>query len=247
MTAKYDQIGTGYNTQRKTDPRIAQQLHSHFNGAQRVLNIGAGTGSYEPKDIDLVALEPSAIMISQRTETAHPAIQGVAEKLPFEDKSFTHTMTVLSMHHWTNRRESFNEISRVTKKKFIAMTWNPEADPFWLTRDYFPEIYDMDLEIFPPLSEFQEYFDNVKVIPLMIPEDCQDGFMAAYWKRPEAYLDPNVRRSISTFSKLRDVEKGLEKLHSDLKSRMWMDRNKSVLSSSTIDVGYAIVSAEIRD
>jgi ubiquinone/menaquinone biosynthesis C-methylase UbiE len=186
MKVLYDTIGINYTTKRRTDPRIAHQLHAKLHGAARILNIAAGTGSYEPRDIPLVAVEPSLEMINQRTAEAHPAIKAFAENLPFPDNSFSHAMAVLSMHHWTDPTRAYSEINRVASDKFVALTWDPAAEPFWLVRDYFPEFHAVDVHNFPTLAELENFFDNVRMIPVMVPEDCADGFQAAYWKRPGA-------------------------------------------------------------
>ena len=246
MKAKYDQIGINYAQKRKSDPRIATQVLNQLEGAQRIVNIGAGAGSYEPTDMDLVALEPSTEMINQRSADAHPVVQGVAESLPFPDQSFTHALTILSMHHWKNRDLAFNEINRVATERFVAVSWNPDAEPFWLTRDYFPEIIDLDRTIFPNAEEFASYFDDVEISPLLIPEDCTDGFLAAYWKRPSAYLDESVRNSISSFSNLHDISDRLARLESDIESGKWHRMNQSILSESVLDAGYIIISGKTR-
>lgn len=162
----YDQIGKDYAIKRQTEPRIADVIHKHLKDSTRILNIGAGTGSYEPKGVDLVALEPSTEMIGQRKANANPAVLGFAEQLPFEDNSFSHAMTVLSMHHWTNKQKTFTEINRVVTECFVAVTWDPEAEPFWLTKDYFPEIHDEDIDIFPRMDAFYAHFDEVDISPL---------------------------------------------------------------------------------
>ncbi len=247
MKAIYDEIGIDYSVMRRTDPKIAEQLHTELEGATRIVNIGAGTGSYEPADIDLVAVEPSAEMISQRKKDSHPVKQAFAEKLPFEDKTFSHAMTILSMHHWKDRKSAFKEINRVTTEKFVAITWDLKAEPFWLTRDYFPEIYDEDISIFPSLDELNEHFDNVQMKPLLIPEDCIDGFLAAFWKRPKAYLSSQVRQSISSFSKIEKLDEGLQKLKNDLKSGLWEKNNREILESSNLDVGYKLITANLTN
>ena len=244
--AIYDNIGINYTGTRRTDPKIAEQIYAKLHGAQSIVNIGAGTGSYEPEHIDLVAVEPSAEMIAQRKKDAAPVVKAFADHLPFEDHSFTHAMTVLSMHHWKNRAEAFKEINRVTKQRFLAITWNPKHDCFWLTRDYFPEIYEEDINIFPAMEELYRHFDEVEISPLMIPEDCKDGFLAAYWKRPEAYLNDGVRQAISAFAKMKDPSKGLRELKNDLESGKWKDKNQSILDKESLDVGYVIVSCKTR-
>ncbi len=246
MKAKYDNIGINYSQKRKSDPRIASQILSKLEKAKSIVNIGAGSGSYEPDDIELVALEPSIEMINQRSSNAHPTVQGVAESLPFPDNSFTHALTILSMHHWTNREMAYREINRVATEKFVAVSWNPNSEPFWLTKDYFPEIFEYDKRIFPDVNEIENYFDNVQIEPLLIPEDCIDGFLAAYWKKPSAYLDINVRNSISSFSKLNDITKGLKKLKTDIENKSWIQVNKSILSKSSLDAGYVIITGNTK-
>ena len=247
MDAIYDDIGNNYFITRCTDPKIAQQLYYELHGATRIVNIGAGTGSYEPENIELVAVEPSSVMISQRKVGSHRVERAFAEKLPFEDRSFSHAMTVLSMHHWQNRARAFHEIDRVATEKFVAITWDPKSEPFWLTRDYFPEIYEMDKSIFPDLEELNEYFDEVTIRPLQIPNDCRDGFLAAFWKRPEAYLSSKVRQAMSPFSRIKNLSEGLQKLEDDLASGVWGRNNQALLGSSYLDVVYRVISAKIRN
>lgn len=246
MRAIYDHIGVNYSSNRRTDIRIERQIHDRLRGAERIINIGAGTGSYEPKNIDLVAVEPSSKMITQRKQDSHPSIKAFAEKLPFEDNSFTHGMAILTIHHWKDKELAFKEINRVVTDRFVVLTWSPDAEPFWLTRDYFPELYLTDKSIFPSIKELKKYFATVEVSPLLIPDDCKDGFMAAYWKRPKAYLSSEVRQSISAFSKIADPTSGLEKLENDLASGEWEEKNRSILNQKSFDAGYVIITAEIK-
>ena len=247
MDAIYDNIGHNYSVTRCTDPKIAKQLYDELHGATRIVNIGAGTGSYEPEDVELVAVEPSSVMISQRKAGSHRVEQAFAEQLPFEDSSFSHAMTVLSMHHWQDRARAFREINRVATEKFVAITWDPKSEPFWLTRDYFPEIYEMDKTIFPDLEELADFFDEVTIRPLQIPDDCQDGFLTAFWKRPEAYLNSKVRQAMSPFSKIKNLSQGLQKLEDDLASGAWARNNHDILNSAYLDVGYRLISARVRN
>ncbi len=246
MNALYDDIGNDYSVTRCTDPKVAEQLYSELQDATHIVNIGAGTGSYEPENIKLIAVEPSSKMISQRKIGSHPVKQAFAESLPFESNIFSHAMTVLSMHHWQNRVSAFQEINRVTTKKFIAISWDPKSEPFWLTRDYFPEIYEMDKNIFPSIEELNDFFGEVTIRPLHIPSDCKDGFLAAFWKRPDAYLSSSVRQAMSPFSKIKNLSEGLQKLKADLASGDWLKKNHDILSCSDLDVGYRLITAKIR-
>ena len=246
MNAIYDKIGVNYSVTRCTDPQVAQQLYAELQGATRIINIGAGTGSYEPENVDLVAVEPSAKMIAQRAADAYRVEQAFAESLPFDDNSFSHAMTVLSMHHWEDKAGAFSEINRVATEKFVAITWDPDSEPFWLTRDYFPVIYEMDRAIFPKLTMFNEHFDEVEIRPLQIPSDCEDGFFAAFWKRPEAYLLREVQQATSALAKLDNLTEGMKRLEDDLASGAWAKRNQDMLALDSFDAGYRLVTARIR-
>ncbi len=162
MNALYDEIGEGYAVGRRTDPAIATQLNKYLRNAESILNIGAGTGSYEPEKSNLVALEPSTEMIRQRAEGSHPVKQGFAESLPFPNNSFSHAMTVLSLHHWTDRSAAYAEIKRVVTERVVFLTWDPCSAPYWLTEEYFPQVYEIDCSIFPSIEEIKSEFPNLK-------------------------------------------------------------------------------------
>ncbi len=236
----YDHSGKHYSTGRGTDPRIAARLWRHLDLQQNILNIGAGTGSYEPPNSNLVAVEPSPVMIAQRSHTAGPAVQALAGQLPFTDQAFDQVMTVLSMHHWPDQQQAFAEIGRVGRSRFVALSWDPDCEPFWLTRDYFPEIIAMDRKIFPRLQQLGDCFARVA-----IPADCQDGFFAAYWKRPEAYLDKRVRDCMSTFARIKNLDKGLKRLAQDLESGAWQQRNSDLMQRQELDAGYRLLIARL--
>ncbi|MFK8043610.1 class I SAM-dependent methyltransferase [Congregibacter sp.] len=242
MEAVYDKIGKSYSAGRKADPAVFALLWRHLRGATSLLNIGAGTSSYEPdvSGVEVTALEPSLEMIRQRPVGAAPVTQAIAESLPFGRGAFSHSMTVLSMHHWTDRKAAFAEIKRVTTTRFVAITWDPDAPRYWLTEEYFPEIHDIDSQNFPSLDEIAESFPGVVFVPLEIPADCDDGFTAAYWARPHAYLDPVVRSCMSTFSKMKHAEAGLQKLRDDLNNGLWYRKHGHLQTRDSLDLGYKI-------
>ncbi|MEE8288616.1 MAG: hypothetical protein V3R25_04285, partial [Nitrosomonadaceae bacterium] len=97
---------------------------------------------------------------------------------------------------------------------------------------------------FPTLTELESYLGNIKVEVVEIPEDCTDGFMCAYWKRPAAYLDHRVRAAISTFSRMSDNEAGLAKLKDDLESGEWKSKYGQLLEMNSLDLGYRLVVSE---
>ena len=191
----YDRLGVGYRTRRRPDARIAAQLREALGEPESVLNVGAGAGSYEPSDLQVVAVEPSRTMIAQRPEGAAPCVQAEAEALPFADGSFDAVMGVLTVHHWAHLADGLSEVRRVARRRVVVLSWDPVFDEqFWLTREYLPEILAVDRARYPKLEKL---LGATRVEPLMVPADCTDGFRSAYWKRPEAYLDAEARRSIS--------------------------------------------------
>ena len=243
MTALYDKIGVGYANLRRPDPRIAKAIHDALGEAQTVLNVGAGAGSYEPTDREVTALEPSAEMIGQRRSNAGKAYQGVAEDMPFQDDEFDAAMAVLTVHHWSNLEAGLREMRRVTKDNLVILTFDPEAHYFWLA-DYIPEIVELDQPIMPKMTEYGRILGDVKIEHIPVPHDCTDGFLGAYWRRPHAYLDPEVRASISTFAKLEDAPESLALLEEDLESGAWQERYGHVMEQDTLDAGYRLVCAK---
>jgi SAM-dependent methyltransferase len=184
----YDVIGRGYRAHRRADPRIAAAVAAGLGHARRVLNVGAGTGSYEPADRDVIALEPSRVMIAQRAVNAAPVAQGVAEHLPFRDDEFDAVLAILTMHHWSDRNVGLRECRRVARR-IVILTWDPSVDDFWLVREYFPSMLEIDRPRFTPIPEIQRVLGGARAQPVLIPADCADGFLGAYWRRPGEYLD----------------------------------------------------------
>lgn len=244
MKPIYDTIGRGYAGKRTPDPRIAAAIHTALGDAQTVLNVGAGTGSYEPTDRAVTALEPSTEMIQQRPESAPKVVQGVAEKLPFADCAFDAAMAVLTVHHWTDFEAGLREMQRVAKERLVVLTFDPAGPYFWLA-DYLPEIIELDQPIMPPISDFTRILGETTVSPVPIPHDCSDGFLGAYWRRPAAYLDPGVRAAISTFAKLDKVPKALQQLKADLNSGAWATRYGDLMDLDELDIGYRLVVADV--
>jgi SAM-dependent methyltransferase len=239
----YDQIGVGYRTHRRPDPRIAAAIVDALGPARSILNVGAGAGSYEPVDRRVLAVEPSPEMIGQRPPGSAPVIQASATALPFPDGAFDATLAVLTVHHWPDRTRGLAELRRVARDRAVILTWEPDAAPFWLVEDYFPELVALDRAIFEPLDALRRLLGPIEVRPLPIPHDCVDGFLGAYWRRPEAYLDAAVRGAISTFAKLADVEPGLARLRRDLEDGTWRRRNAALLERPALDLGYRLVIA----
>lgn len=243
----YDVIGAGYSDWRRPDRRIAGGLHEALGATRRVLNVGAGTGSYEPADREVVAVEPSRAMIAQRAPSMAPCVQAPAEALPFPDDSFDATMAVLTVHHWGRVAAGLAEMNRVAVSRRVVLTCDDRlmGDGFWLLRDYLPELARRMRATTVPVDHVAELLGADVVVPVPVPHDCTDGFFGAYWRRPSLYLDHRVRSAISPFA-LAEVEhyrEGLDRLQSDLRSGAWHRRYGDLLDLDAVDLGYRLVVA----
>lgn len=244
--AAYDVLGRGYASVRRADPRLEQAIWKALGDAESVLNVGAGAGSYEPPDRDVIAVEPSAVMRAQRPAGAAACIDASAESLPFADGSFDAAMAVLSDHHWADRAGGLRELRRVARERVVVFTWDPSfADSFWLTRDYLPgfkQLPGMSIETIAGC------IDATRIEPVAIPHDCRDGFYHAFWRRPDAYLDERVRAGISVFARLPNDQSDdmVRRLKADLRAGVWTRRNAQMLDLAEADFGYRLVIAELR-
>ncbi len=243
----YDRIGGTYARTRRSDPRIEQQIARALGDARSVVNVGAGSGAYEPRDRDVVAVEPSAVMLAQRGPGAARAVQASAEALPFEAGSFDAALAVLTMHHWSDWRAGVAEMRRVAPKRCVMLTFDPAyIAQYWLVRDYLPEMGVKDEPRFPPLQVVAEALGGAEIVPVPIAHDCADGFLCAWWKRPLAYLDDDVRANISTFALLAPaaVAEAMERLERDVADGTWAERNAELLAHDEADFGYRLLVAE---
>ena len=125
-TARYDAIGQGYAATRREDPRIAALVHAALGDARTVVNVGAGTGSYEPRDRDVIAVEPSGVMIAQRDPALPVPIRSGAYPLPLGDRSVDAAMAILTIHHWDDdRRRGVEELRRVARGPVVSSPTTP--------------------------------------------------------------------------------------------------------------------------
>jgi SAM-dependent methyltransferase len=243
MNALYDKIGINYTELRKPDPRIARIIEQALGDANTILNVGAGTGSYEPGNRQLTAVEPSREMIGKRSPTAAKVVQAVADELPFEDASFDASMAILTIHHWPDQAAGLREMRRVTRGPIVLLTFDPAHRP-WLT-DYLPELARLDEAQMPLMSDYARWLGSVQVTPVPIPHDCSDGFLYAYWRRPAAYLDARIRSGSSSFWAIGNVDAGLQKLQRDLESGEWERRYAELRALDEYDAGYRLVVANL--
>lgn len=221
----YDHRDHEYAAFRRPDARIGQPIIDALVGSNTVANIGAGTGSYEPDDRYVVAVEPSSSMRAQRVALGKiPAVNARADELPFDDRSFDAVMGVLTIHHWPDVEAGLREMKRVSARKIVLMTYDPEhLDRFW-NADYFPELIEIERRRYPSIESVQAAIGvEAKVSCVLIPIDCSDGFQEAFYARPDAFLDPGVRRAQSAWGFLaEDVEATyVARLSDELRSGAW--------------------------
>jgi SAM-dependent methyltransferase len=242
VDAVYDTLGRGYAAHRRADSRIAAAIEQALGDAVSVVNVGAGAGSYEPPGRDVIAVEPSGVMIAQRPRGSAPVVRARAEQLPFADGAFDAAMAVLTLHHWDDVETGLAEMLRVARR-VVVLTWDQRVcDRFWLVEEYVPEIAVLDAERAVSVERLTELLGGAEIRTVPIPHDCTDGFLGAYWRRPEAYLDPEARAAISSLAALGDqAAGGLERLESDLHSGAWQRRHADLLARDELDVGYRLV------
>jgi SAM-dependent methyltransferase len=244
----YDRIGDGYARTRVPDERIGRLISDALGTAVTIVNVGAGTGNYEPLDRVVTAVEPSASMIAQRADGS-PVVRAYAEALPFPDGSFDAAMAIWTVHHWTDWQAGVREMKRVSRGRVVIATWDSAyRDEFWFTREYLPEAAAVDAANFPALRDLVDLLAPAEVRPIPIPRDCTDGFMAAYWARPSAFFDPAVIRASSTLTYIDPevLDRSLVALGRDLESGEWERRHQALLGQDSLDLGYRLVVGQGR-
>ncbi len=246
--ALYDTVGRTYRATRRADPRIAALISGALAGARSVVNVGAGAGSYEPRQT-LVAIEPSLVMIAQRPGGAAPAVQSVAERIPLRNDCADAALAVLTIHHWSDLAAGVAEMRRIARRRLAFLTWDPvKLAGYWLLSEYLPELGRLDAAAAVPVGRLTALLDNPVVTPVPVPHDCSDGFAAAFWCRPGAYLDPSVRAGMSLFAANPEeaARPGLARLAEDLRSGRWHAEHADLIGRGELDVGYLLITADAK-
>jgi SAM-dependent methyltransferase len=246
--AVYNRIGVGYSAHRRGDPRIAARIDAALGDARTVVNVGAGAGSYEPRDREVTAVEPSAEMISQRPAGAAPVVEASAESLPFSDNSFDAAMGVLTAHHWADLGAGLDEMQRVARRRIVMVAFDPEAlEGLWITADYFPAMLELKRPSGAGSRELAAMLPATTTFPLPVPRDCADHFFAALWARPELLFDEDVVRPMWVWQGISEEARkaGRERLAADLKSGAWEQRYGHLRQQAELDAGLRLVVSEL--
>jgi SAM-dependent methyltransferase len=238
----YEAIGHGYNKRRTPDPRIALKIRAAIGDVRTLVNVGAGSGAYEPTDLEITAVEPSTVMIAQRRGLA-TVVQARAEELPFDDNQFDCSMAILSVHHWQDAERGLSEMKRVSRRQ-VVFTFDPALQGLlWLVSDYVPEIVEFEKLRAMTVPDIASCLNTTNVQSVPIPHDCTDGFQAAYWRRPAEYLNADVQSTISTLAQLpREViDRAIRRLETELASGDWHRKYSHLLGLDEVDFGYRLI------
>lgn len=244
-TPVYETIGTTYTATRQEEPSIRAAIHDALGAARTVVNVGAGTGSYEPEDRAVVAVEPSDTMIRQRQGRTPLVVRATAEHLPFAPGTFDAAMALLTVHHWLDPVAGLREMARVSRQQIVFFFEPLRTYRFWAL-DYFSEARNVPSEQRAPgLDELRAALDVREVRTLPVPLHCRDGFGAAFYGRPERYLDPEVQAGMSwlALQPPEALRAGTERLRADLASGAWDRRHGHLRTQPTYDGGYRLALA----
>lgn len=245
----YDHLGRGYANTRRADPRIAGRIEAALGDARSVVNVGAGTGSYEPAGRDVTAVEPSAVMIAQRPPGAAPVVQASAASLPCDDDSFDAALAVLTAHHWADLNAGLTEMLRVARRRVVIVAFDSEAlEHLWIAADYFPEILGLKRSSGASGGNLVRMLPAATSSPLPVPHGCTDHFFAALWARPEMLFDDEVVRPMWVWQSISEESRrvGRERLAADLESGAWERRYGHLRELDELDVGLRLVVAELQ-
>lgn len=243
---RYDTIGHQYALSRREDPRICKSILDALGNARSVVNVGAGTGSYEPRDRYVIAIEPSDVMAAQRSAELVPALKASAQTLPLRDQSVDAAMAVLSIHHWDEHQEQgVRELRRVARGPVVIATCDPDVSgSMWLMADYLREVAELDRRIFPSVEKLSAWMGGcTRVEAVPIPRDCSDWMLMSFWAHPERVLDPTARSATSGFSRMPDevVNRVVAAVENDLANGTWDRRHGHLRKLDEYDAGLRLV------
>jgi SAM-dependent methyltransferase len=244
----YDTIGRGYVAHRRTDPRWEAVVAEHLGApaGSLVVNVGAGSGSYEPTHCGVVAVEPSSVMVAQRPPGSAPAVRAGAAALPLPSRCADVAMAILTVHHWDDAAAGLAELCRVAPRRVVLAIDFEIHSHFWLLDEYLPEVGDHTRRCGPAAEEIAAAIGATTSVALPVPRDMADGVLGAYWCRPEAYLDPAVRANASGLA-LADpavVARAVGRLEADLADGAWERRHADLSQLDSVDVGYRLLVSD---
>lgn len=246
---RYDTIGRQYSSTRREDPRLRERIHAALGDSRTVVNVGAGTGSYEPLDRHVIAIEPSDVMAEQRPPELAPALRGTAAPLPLRDNSVDAAMAVLTVHHWDDQQElGVRELRRVARGPVVIVSYDADVcAEMWLYRDYLPEAAALDRATFPSIEQLAGWLGgSVRVEPVLNPRDTPDWTLGSFWAHPERILDATARQGTSAFARMDPavLDRVVVAIERDLRTGAWDERNGALRDMGEYDVGMRLIVAQ---
>jgi SAM-dependent methyltransferase len=246
LPPRYDQIGQGYAQTRRADPRFVQRILAALGTARTVVNVGAGAGSYEPRDRYVVAIEPSDVMSAQRPPELAPAIRAEAGSLPLRDQSVDAALAVLTIHHWDDEQErGVRELRRVARDTVVIATYDATVSgKMWLMAEYLPEVAELDHQIFPSMDVIADWLGgSTRVETVLVPRDTSDWMLGSFWAHPERVLDPQARNAASGFARMDEaaVRRVTDAVRRDLQSGAWDRRFGHLRELEAFDAGFRLI------
>ena len=221
------------------DPRIGDQILQAIGSARAIVSIGESAGLYEPEHADVIAVDPAG-RLGDRPEGVVEVRRAHAESLPFPQRSFDLALAVNSVHTFIDPEAGVAEMARVAKR-VVVLTWDAAAaGQWWWMGEYFT---GLDEVRFPSVDALWRRLKPCRVEAVLVPHDCRDSFLGAYWQRPHAYLDARVREGIAAFSdpRIGEVHEGVARLAGDLANGRWLARWGALLDMDECDLGYRLL------
>jgi hypothetical protein len=138
------------------------------------------------------------------------------------------------------------EMRRVARSRVVLFTFDLDRLPAW-QQDYLADALAIERPRFPSLETIAQALGGrvwVEFVPT--PGECVDGFFEAFWRRPEALLDPEVRASQSIWALLEPgVEQRIvDRLREDLASGAWDAEHGRLRDLTSYDGALRLVIAE---
>lgn len=245
---RYDTIGQGYASTRREDPALRTRIMAALGDSRSLVNVGAGAGSYEPRDRHVVAVEPSDVMAAQRPADLAPALSGSAYPLPLRDDAVDAAMAIITIHHWDDELEAgVRELRRVARGPVIIVTFDPDVSTqMWLVCDYMPESAALDRAVFPSIEQVTSWLGGVSVVePVLTARDTPDWTIASFWAHPERVLDEGARNATSGFARMERsvVDRVVGEVSRDLDSGTWDRRYGHLRELEEFDAGMRLIVA----
>lgn len=249
---RYDTIGHEYARFRREDPQIRERIRAGLGEVRSVVNVGAGTGSYEPADLHVVAIEPSDIMAAQRPRSLAPAIRASADEIPLRDNAVDAAMAILTLHHWDEACErGVRELARVARDRVVILTYDAEvSSAMWLMADYLPEVAELDRAIFPAPEMIATWLGgSVEIETIPLSRDTPDWMLGSYWAHPERVLDASARAATSGFARMPPavVTRVVDAVGRDLKDGTWDERHGWLRALEEYDAGLRLIVAHLTE